>query len=264
MYFWEAKMQMLGKNKITEIKSLHQKKFRTSSKSFIAEGEKIVDELLLSDWEIVMLYTTDKLFEKYKNKTSKLQLVDSHSFYKISSFETPSGVLAIVKQKENRISGVELKNKYTLCLDGVRDPGNMGTLIRIADWFGIENIICSPDTVELYNHKTIQSTMGSFLRVNVIYNPLQDIVNMAKQQGVPVFGAVLSGENIYKQKKEKEALIVMGSESHGISKEILDLITHPITIPSGLLKSESVKSIPTDSLNVAIASAIVLAIMAQQ
>jgi TrmH family RNA methyltransferase len=254
---------MLSKNKISEISSLHQKKFRQSSGSFIVEGEKSVDELLTSTWEIIELFATDELYHKYLAKAPQIQLAEPHLFSKISSLKTPAGILAVVKQKNVDLKHVEVKNKFTLCLDGVRDPGNLGTIIRIADWFGIENIICSEDTVDLYNPKTIQSTMGSFLRVNVIYTSLVPFLNQAKAQQVPLFGAVLNGESVYHKKNLTQGVIVMGSESHGLHTEVLQCIDEPITIPSKLLSSEQVsKSI--DSLNVAIATAVICAVFAQK
>ncbi len=254
---------MLSKNKISEISSLHQKKFRQSSGYFIVEGEKIVDELLLSAWEIIEIYATDELYQKYLAKAPQIQLAEAHLFAKISSLKTPAGILAVVKQKTMDLENVEVENNFTLCLDGVRDPGNLGTIIRIADWFGIKNIICSVDTVDLYNPKTIQSTMGSFLRVDVIYTSLVPFLIKTKLQQVPLFGAVLKGENVYHKKNVTQGVILMGSESHGISNDVLSLIDEPITIPSKLLSNANdVGGI--DSLNVAIATSVICAVFAQQ
>jgi TrmH family RNA methyltransferase len=254
---------MLSKNKISEISSLHQKKFRQSSGYFIVEGEKSVDELLTSTWDIIELFATDELYHKYLAKAPQIQLAEPHLFSKISSLKTPAGILAVVKQKNTALENVVIKNRFTLCLDGVRDPGNLGTIIRIADWFGIENIICSEDTVDLYNPKTIQSTMGSFLRVNVIFTSLIPFLKHAKAQHIPSFGAVLNGQNVYHKKQVTQGIIVMGNESHGITNDVLTLIDEPITIPSKLLSNE--KDINTiDSLNVAIATSVICAVFAQK
>jgi len=256
---------MLSKNKVSEIVALHQKKFRQSTGLFIVEGEKIIDELLTSSWEIIDLYATNELYEKYKSSYPKLQLAAPYLFAKISSLKTPSGILAVVKQKLFDVEKVTVKNKFTLCLDGIRDPGNLGTIIRIADWFGIQNIVCSDDTVDVFNTKTIQATMGSFLRVNVMYTSLLLFLENAVQQNVPVFGAVLKGENVYQQNKVRQGVIVMGSESHGISNDILKVITTPITIPSKLLSStQNESSTAIDSLNVAIATSVICALFAGQ
>ena len=254
---------MLSKNKISEISSLHQKKFRQSLGYFIAEGEKIVDELLYSTWEVVALFATEELYQKYQTIAPQIQLAEAHLFAKISALKTPSGILAVVKQKYLSIDKVEVQNKFTLCLDGVRDPGNLGTIIRIADWFGISTIVCSDDTVDVYNPKTIQATMGSFLRVNVIYTQLIPFLIHAKAQQVQLFGAVLNGENVYDKKDVKQGIIIMGSESHGISDEVLHLIDEPITIPEKLIKNKQVNG-AIDSLNVAIATSVICAVFAQK
>jgi TrmH family RNA methyltransferase len=256
---------MLSKNKVSEISALHQKKYRLSSGLFILEGEKIVDELLESSWETVELIATAELFHKYESLADNIQLAEPYLFAKISSLKTPSGILAIAKQKHFSIDEIEVKNKFTLCLDGVRDPGNLGTIIRIADWFGIQNIICSEDTVDLYNSKTIQSTMGSFLRVPVIYADIVQFLTTVKNQQVPIFGAVLNGVDVYEKRGITDGVIVMGSESHGLSAEVLECIDEPITIPSKRLQfSADDVSQQIDSLNVAIATSVICAVFAGQ
>lgn len=254
---------MLSKNKVSEITALHQKKHRQSTGLLIVEGEKIVDELLASTWEIVELIATADLYEKYRAINEKVQLAEPHLFSKISTLKTPAGILAVVRQAAVFFDEAHIKNKFTLCLDGVRDPGNLGTIIRIADWFGIENIVCSEDTVDVYNAKTIQATMGSFLRVQVIYTPLISFLTKAKTLGLPLFGAVLNGENVYQKKGIIKGVIVMGSESHGLREEILACIDEPVTIPSRLLKSAPVEPEHSiDSLNVAIATSVICAVFA--
>lgn len=256
---------MPSKSKISEISALHQKKYRQSTGLFIAEGEKIVEEIAASEWEIVEAYATSALYEKFVGVIPTLECVEAAVFAKISALKTPSGLLAVVKQKHFLAEQAALQNRFTLCIDGVRDPGNLGTIIRIADWFGIENIVCSSDTVDVFNPKTVQATMGSFLRVHVIYSALPLFLNSAKMQHVPVFGAVLNGQNVYHKKNASQGIILMGSESHGISPELLTLIDEPVTIPSKLLavhKSKNESNI--DSLNVATATAILCALFADK
>lgn len=256
---------MLSKNKISEISALHQKKFRQSTGLFIAEGEKIVDELLLSSWEIAEVYATQDLYDKYSVKAPQLHVAETHLFAKLSNLTTPAGILAVVKQRVHSLDEAALKNKFTLCVDGVRDPGNLGTIIRIADWFGISTIVCSEDTVDLYNPKTIQATMGSFLRVKVIHAPLVPFLAAAKANQLPLFGAVLNGENVYHKKNVKQGVLVVGSESHGLSKEVLALIDEPVTIPARqFMFPQSDSNDAIDSLNVAIATSIICAVFAGQ
>jgi TrmH family RNA methyltransferase len=253
---------MLSKNKISEIVALQQKKFRVSSGLFIAEGEKIVSELIQSNSGVIEVYATHDLYDKYVNQFENIHFTETQIFAKLSAQKSPSGILAIVKQQHHHIDVTNLKNKITLCLDGVRDPGNLGTIIRIADWFGIAHIICSNDTVELYNPKVIQATMGSFMRVKLIYTALEEYLQLVKEKNIPIYGAILKGENIYQNSNNGEGIIILGSESHGISKTISKYIDKPITIPSKLLTSEqSIKHQP-DSLNVAVACSIICALFA--
>ncbi|HRG59857.1 MAG TPA: RNA methyltransferase [Bacteroidia bacterium] len=254
---------MLSKNKISEITALHQKKYRQSLGLFIVEGEKIIDEVISSNAKIVEVFCTPDLFEKYENKLPQLTLADPKLFAKISTLKTPAGILAVLKQNQYHIDAKSLKNNFTICLDGIRDPGNLGTIIRIADWFGIKNIICSFDTVDFYNPKTIQATMGSFLRVDVIYADLKTFLFEIQQHQIPIFGAVLNGQNIYQKQNMNQGVLLMGSESHGISAELLNLINEPITIPSKMLTNGD-KEHQIDSLNVAIATSIICAVFAGQ
>lgn len=164
---------------------------------------------------------------------------------KISTLQTPQSILALVHiPKQTDIDVNRLKNKFSLVLDDVQDPGNFGTIIRTADWFGIKNIICSEHTVEAYNPKTVQSTMGSLCRVNVQYTSLNDFLATSK---LPVYGALLNGANIYKTQWNNEGLILLGNEGHGISKELIEKINFPVTIP---------RFGDAESLNVAVSAAI--------
>jgi TrmH family RNA methyltransferase len=257
---------MISKNKLKQITSLHIKKNRTEQGLFIAEGEKIVNEIIESDWQIDSLILSNSQAQNFTLKKHAIipGIISDDAFQKLSAQNTTSGVMAIVQQKKNALDLNSLKGKVTLFLDGVRDPGNFGTIVRIADWFGIENIICSADSVELYNPKTIQATMGSFLRTNITvvnsYTFMNDVKNQLK---LPIYGAVLNGKNIYSEKLLAEGIIVLGNESQGISEPLLPFITHKISIPAKGFNA-NVNSLPTDSLNVSVATAIICGEFARQ
>jgi RNA methyltransferase, TrmH family len=236
---------MISKNQIKLIKSLQQKKYRKLYQLFFAEGVKVIQELLNSNYELVEIFTTQELFPNVEK--SKINFISDSELKSISALVTPNECLAvfIIPEKVE----VDYSNTLQIALDDIRDPGNMGTIIRLADWFGIPNIICSDETVDVYNPKVIQATMGSIARVDVTYCDLKSHLLNIK---VPVYGTLLEGENIYAEKLIQPSIIVLGNESNGISPEIQRLITHKITIPRfGSLQQ-------TESLNVATATAIVL------
>lgn len=235
---------MLSRNDVKYIQSLCQKKFRQQEGLFIAEGPKVVDELLQSNYSIKNIYATKEWVENHTTKKAPVTEINDIELSRISALQTPHQVLAVVEQKAS--IAFEYNGKWTLVLDAIQDPGNLGTIIRIADWFGIENIVCSEDTAEVYNSKVVQSTMGSFVRVNIVYENLADTV---KKATVLVFGALLNGENVYTATKTKEGMIVIGNEGKGIRKELLPFITHPVTIP---------KVGGAESLNAAVATGIIL------
>lgn len=246
---------MISKSQISYIKSLQQKKFRKEHQQFIVEGDKLCDEFLQSDYSIQGIYVLESKREKYELLLSKLSknieivLLKQEDIDKLSNMSTSPEVLMLVDiPKESLVSDIPLEvftNNLVLVLDGVKDPGNMGTILRIADWFGISHVVCSEDCVELYNPKVVQSTMGSLLRTNVYYTNLEEFLSSKSE--VSIFGALLEGENIYSYSEKINGVLVMGSESHGISKQLLPLINKPVTIPSF---GEA------ESLNVAIATGI--------
>jgi TrmH family RNA methyltransferase len=235
---------MLSKNEHKYIQSLCQKKQRQEERLFIAEGTKLVEELLHSRYTIRKLYALADWAEKNKDVTNVITVTDNE-LAKISGLQTPNQVLAIVEQ-QTRANQPQIKDQLTLVLDGIQDPGNFGTIIRIADWFGIKQIVASEDTVELYNPKVIQSTMGSFLRVNVWYQSLYGFLQSA---GIPVYGALLNGKSMHGEPPVTEGLLVIGNESKGISKELLPFISHPISIP---------RLGGAESLNAAVAAGIIV------
>jgi TrmH family RNA methyltransferase len=235
---------MVSKNQIKLITSLHQKKFRSQHGLFLAEGIKGIQELLQSNYELYHLYQTEPLFDSVlQNQKTLISVVE---LAKISALTTPNNCLAVFRIPE--ITQINEKG-LIIVLDDIRDPGNLGTIVRLCDWFGIEQIVCSKETVDIYNPKVIQATMGSVSRVNVSYVDLLEWIN---KTNLPIYGTFMTGENIYNEKLPQEGIIVLGNEANGISKEIENCIQNRITIPRfGKLKK-------TESLNVASATAILL------
>jgi TrmH family RNA methyltransferase len=235
---------MLSKNELKYIQSLCQKKQRLEEGLFIAEGTKLVEELIQSNYRLRKLYALEEWAQKYNGPVPVTTITDIE-LAKISSLQTPNQVLAVAEQTMP-VAEPELTNQLTLVLDGIQDPGNLGTIIRIADWFGIKQVVASADTVELYNPKVIQSTMGSFIRVYFWYRSLPEFLAKAP---VPVYGALLNGKNMHNEPPVTEGLLVIGNESKGISKELLPYISHPITIP---------RLGGAESLNAAVAAGIIV------
>jgi len=235
---------MLSKNQIKLITSLQQKKHRFAHQMFFAEGIKVVQELLESNFELVHLYTTQNDFEQVSN--DKKVLVNESDLKKISALSTPNTCLAVFKiPVEKQI----IEKGLILALDSIRNPGNLGTILRLCDWFGIGQLICSKETVDIYNPKVVQATMGSIARVNVNYVDLEIFVS---QTNLAVFGTFMDGNNIYKTELPQEGIIIMGNEANGISPELEKLIKNRLTIPRfGTIQK-------TESLNVATATAITL------
>lgn len=244
---------MISKNKIKQIHLLETKKGRKTQGLFVAEGPKVTGDLL-SIYEAQSVYATKDWIEKnsYISKNIKeIVEVNEDELKKISMLQHPQQVLALFSIKETKPDLIDLSNKLSIALDGVQDPGNLGTIIRVADWFGITDIFCSYDTVDVYNPKVVQSTMGSIARVNVYYIDLEKIVDRFPNN-FPVFGTSLDGQNIYEQELSDKGLIIMGNEGNGISQPIMKKITKKLLIPNYPHERET-----ADSLNVAIATAIV-------
>lgn len=235
---------MVSKNQIKLITSLHQKKYRQAHHLFIAEGVKVIRELLNSNFELESIFATEPLFPEVDK--GRFNLIAESDLKKISALTVPNNCLAVFKipaSKKIQESGL------MLALDDIRDPGNLGTILRLCDWFGIEQLICSEQTVDLYNPKVVQATMGSIARVNVTYLNLESYIETTK---LPVLGTFMDGENIYKTALPKEGIIIMGNEANGISAAIEKSIKNRLTIPRfGDLQQ-------TESLNVATATAIIL------
>jgi len=242
---------MLSQNKIKYINSLHQKKYRQLNNCFIVEGEKMVFELLKSNLNTIDLYATADFISI--NKGIVANEITDKELKKISSLKTPNKVIAIA-EIPMQDKTLFVQNELILVLDNIQDPGNLGTIIRTANWFGIKSIICSPDTVDAYNSKVIQSTMGAIFRTQIIYTNLPTFLLNAKGNGTLIYGTVLDGTNLHQTELLNHGLVVLGNESKGISDEIKDLIDVKIRIPDFPFGKSGM-----ESLNVGIANAIVLA-----
>lgn len=235
---------MVSKNQIKLITSLQQKKYRTANKLFFAEGVKVIRELLKSNFVLEHLYSTQNDFEEVS--IERKTIIDDADLKKISALSTANSCLAVFKMPdENQI----IEKGLILALDSIRDPGNLGTILRLCDWFGIKQVLCTKETVDLYNPKVVQATMGSITRVNVNYVDLNVFVAQTK---LPVYGTFMDGTSIYKSVLPTEGVIIMGNEANGISMGLEELISNRLTIPRfGELQK-------TESLNVATATAIIL------
>lgn len=244
---------MISKTTISFVRSLHQKKFRKEHKLFIVEGEKMVDELLASDYIIHSLYATEKwINSRLKKSKQLLSIVSDKVLEQLSALKTSNQALAVVHQPE-KITGINLEEKYYLALDNISDPGNMGTILRIADWFDIDEIFYSNESVELFNPKVVQATMGSLFRIKAHEVHLEQMLSVNKTKfQLPVIGTVLNGENIFKQKLPSSGIILIGNESRGINIELQKYFTLAVSIPSFNSNLHS-----AESLNAAVAAGIV-------
>lgn len=244
---------MLSKNQIKEIQSLQLKKFRDSKKLFIAEGIKTVTEVLDQDPGIIEeIYGTKEFIREQLHRLRQLNIkfteITDDELKKISLQATPNSAIAVCRYYDNRAVKFNLNESFSFYLDDIRDPGNLGTIIRLSDWFGIAAIYCSPASCDVYNPKVIQSTMGAFLRVKVIYTELSELI--IAQNVSNVYGGLLKGKDLYKEKLNN-GLIVIGNEANGISDKNLEFINHAITIPSSKING-------TESLNAAMAASIIV------
>lgn len=237
---------MISKSQISLVKSLQQKKHRKEHQLFFVEGLKAIKEFVNSNYTLNAIYATKDIIPNLPKLSDKQKVfeVTNQELEKISALQTPQGVLAVFFIPNTSNYSEANTSDLTIILDGIQDPGNLGTIIRTADWFGFKQIICSENTVDVYNPKVVQATMGSLARINISYQPL---IALLKNSPKPKFGALLNGENIFSVDWPKQGFIIFGSEGNGISDEILPLITHPVTIPGYG---------NTESLNVAISAAI--------
>ena len=235
---------MLSKNEHKLITSLQRKKYRIQHQLFVAEGIKVVNEFLNSNLQIQKLFCVEDYYQaisKYKP-----ELISEKELLKLSSLSTPNKVIGVFKIPQNDI----LQTKgLIVALDAINDPGNLGTIIRLCDWFGVSQLVCSTDTVDCYNSKVVQASMGSLARTSIVYTDLKNYLSNAE---IPIYGAVMNGKNVNDTELEKNGILVMGNESNGISPEIEKLLNHKITIP------RFSKNNTPESLNVATATAVLL------
>lgn len=231
----------ISKAIIKKIRSLHQSKYRNLENAFVVEGKKSVEEALNSGWKVLHSYTTDE-----SCATSKLELISEMEMSQISALSSPSAFLAVLSIPILKLADDATKVLY---LDGLRDPGNLGTLIRTADWLGWTNIVVSNDCVEIWNPKVVQSTMGSIFKINIISDTSGLWLQEAKTKGMRIYGADLYGDSIKSEKPQFPLVMILGSESHGIRPNTQALVDQKITIPS---------SGNAESLNVAIAGSIIM------
>ena len=248
---------MLSKSQIQLITSLRINKFRKKNGRFIAEGPKLVQELLLSSFAAETLCATEEWIHENGSRIKKdVQLISitEKELNRISALKKPNQVLAVVKIPDQPEQLPDMDKNLVLMLDNISDPGNLGTIIRTADWFGVQHIICSENCADVYNPKVVQATMGSIFRVKIQYQILKEILQSLPDE-IPIYGTLLDGNNIYEADLEKNGVILIGNESHGISDNLLPLVKKKIRIPD----YSPEKSSSAESLNASIAAAIVLA-----
>jgi RNA methyltransferase, TrmH family len=243
---------MLSKNKIKYLQSLWRKKERDETGLFIAEGEKLISELIQSGFKFEILVAREDRMHTFSTLPCEKILATDDELKKISLLTTPSTAVAICYQRVDKIISGSIKNDLTIVLDNIQDPGNFGTIIRLASWFGIEQIICSETTVDCYNPKVIQATMGAIAHVKIYYTKLEDFISKSIKEGRAVYGTFMKGENIYKTTLEENGIVVFGNEGKGISQELKGIINKKLSIPSFVNDQNRV-----ESLNVAIATSIV-------
>ena len=243
---------MISKATIKKIHALDMRKFRRNERLFVAEGPKLVDELCATMKPVYIAALPEWISENAKIVSgTEYDIVTSDELQRASLQKNPQQVIALFPIPEHRFCTEQLKNELVLMLDGVQDPGNLGTIARIADWFGIRNIICSAETADIYNPKAVQATMGALARVKFHYT---DLLQLLSQYDGPVYGTFLDGENIYGQELSENGIIVMGNEGKGISQGVGEMINRRLYIPNYPIGTQT-----TESLNVAIATSIVCA-----
>lgn len=240
-------VRMLTKSTIKFIKSLQEKKYRKQEQCFVVEGAKSVEEVLNADFEVMMLVGSSEFLRSVKHIPENTEVFESKAseMSSMGDFQTNDAALAVVRMKPKSEPRIE-PSGFTLLLDDIRDPGNLGTIIRTADWYGITTILASEETVDFYSPKVINSTKGSFIRVNFMYADLPVILS---QQSLPIYGALLEGTDVHKVRFKESGILVIGNESRGISPAVEKFVTERITIP---------RFGKAESLNAAIATAIIL------
>jgi TrmH family RNA methyltransferase len=241
---------MLSKNQLKEIRALHISKYRRQEKSFIVEGPKVVNEFINSHYNVKKIFALKEWTDANSHLHNDITLISPKELQAISLLKTPNQVVAIVSYPDQKEFNYD-KNDLVIALDSIQDPGNLGTIIRIADWFGIDKLVCSKETADAYNPKVVQASMGALTRVKFCYTDLAEWMSKI-DSNTPIYGTLLKGENIYETNLSKNGIIIIGNEGNGISPEIKSYIKKAITIPS---YGDSMM----ESLNAAVATAIVCA-----
>lgn len=245
---------MLSKNKIRIIQSLNRKKNRDELGVFLVEGNKMVSEAIRSDFEIEMIACTSEYavqFQNLGNRCNELIITDHESIEKASLLQNPQDALAIVRQPKYNFREIDFQKELCLALDFIQDPGNLGTILRVADWFGINHLICSENTVDNFNPKVVQASMGAVFRIKTYVTELTSLLKPLALDDIPVYGTFLEGENIYEQSLSSNGIIILGNEGNGISEPVGRLVGHKLLIPDF-----STHHNKPESLNVAIAAAV--------
>jgi TrmH family RNA methyltransferase len=244
---------MLSKSKIKQITSLKLKKVRDTEGLFVAEGYKTIYELARAGFPVLFVVTVPELTPMFQNIGCEVIVATPDEMGKISMFSTPSQALAVCEKKVHQTPLSQGNNNLIMALDGIQDPGNLGTLIRLCSWFGIDHLVCSPDTADCYGPKAVQATMGALAHVSVSYSPLNIFLSEMELQRVPAFGTFLEGENIYTQDLPRNGVIVLGNEGHGIRSETAAFINRKLFIPPFGTSKERI-----ESLNVSLAASIII------
>jgi len=245
---------MISKNTIKLIKSLSQKKYRHKHRLFLAEGDKNVVEALQSEMNVEQLFATDGFIQNNRRLIENAERTEQASpdeIKRASLLKTPQNCLALCTLPDVEVLPVK-PDDFSFYLDRVRDPGNLGTIIRTCDWFGISQLFCSEDTVDIFNPKAIQATMGSFCRIKIFYTGFEKVEKMANLSGMQILGTFMDGRNIYQNQLPEKALVVLGNEGSGIRKEIENAVTQKISIPRFTQNNDK-----PESLNVAVSAAII-------
>ncbi len=240
----------MTKSEIQLVRSLGEKRARSEYGLFVAEGEKLIGEMIQSPLNVRKIYSLEGVFEG-----DNVEWISPSEMQRISQLKSANNSVALVELPRYKLDIASLRDELTLVLDGVQNPGNLGTIIRLADWYGIKNIICSPSSADCYNPKVVQATMGAILRVNIFYCDLDSLLDDAVSMSIPIYGPVLEqGRHLYETEISKSGIIVMGSEGQGISASVVERLTHRIFVsPYPADRSGS------ESLNVAICAAVVCA-----
>nr|WP_321484953.1 RNA methyltransferase [uncultured Draconibacterium sp.] len=245
---------MIGKSTTKLINSLALKKYRTKENCFLIEGDKMVKEALDSDLKIKLLIVTDQFTTRFPITQSAAERIietDAKEIKKVSLLQHPQNSLAVCEIPKKQDFTKSLPEGLSIYLDGIQDPGNMGTIVRICDWYGIQHVFCSPDSVDLYNPKVIQASMGSFNRIHLHECDFETLTDLAQKSEAPLFGAFMNGDNVYQKQLPKQAVLVMGNEGNGIRPAVEKLIPNKLSIPNF-----SMNETKAESLNVSVATAI--------